>query len=264
MTIGSNIVSLCRVRDLNRSTTASSYSSRRRTDDTRRILVVITVECLFGVLNSWVSDVLLAWIYCNKNLYASDDCPDYRKKNYGLLLSFDMFNSVSNIALHCLCGKRFRHELQRAVKSWIQSARRCSRRLWCCYLRFDCSRLSHEPHVTYNAAALPADNSSSSNDGTHKRVHVQLVGTSYAHRNRCCDVQWYLKRRSIEHSSRRSSAVAKKSLTSQTKSAGAAYRSLTQRTDQTKLSMGQSMRLYYPHGRAQTPAAIQNRCADLG
>ena len=256
VTIVSNVVSLCRVRDLNRSTTASSYPSRRRTDDTRRILVVISVECLFGIFNAWFSDMLLAWLYCEGNLYAGDDCPNYLNKTYGILMSFDMFNSISNIALHCICGKRFRHELQRVFKSWAQSVRRWSRSVWCCYLRFDCAHVSRESHVTFNAAALPANSSSSSNDGTHKRVHVQVVGTSNAHRNRCCEVQWYHKRRSPENSSRRSSAIVRKSLTSQTKSAGAAYRSLTQRTDHTRISVGQSMKLYHPHERVQTPTAI--------
>ncbi|CAF1546401.1 unnamed protein product, partial [Rotaria sordida] len=95
MTIISNILSVYRLHQSNRLTSNYILPCRRRTDDTRRVVLVITVECLFAIINSWFSDIILSLVYCKRNLLADDDCPMFLKENINLLIMFDMFNSIS-------------------------------------------------------------------------------------------------------------------------------------------------------------------------
>lgn len=120
------------VRGVSRRTSNFANNCRRRTDDTRRVLLVITVECLFAIFNSWFSDTVLSLISCKKKLLVDDDCPRFLEQNYDLMIIFDLLNSVSNIVLHCLSGKHFRQELFFMFVSMCRSMRLFSQRILCC------------------------------------------------------------------------------------------------------------------------------------
>ncbi|CAF1293426.1 unnamed protein product [Didymodactylos carnosus] len=87
-------------------------SNRRRTDENRRVLIIITIECLLAILNSWLIDVLLSIFYCKTNLFIGNDCPLFIRKYYALTTILDFFNSITNIFLHGICSKIFRQELR--------------------------------------------------------------------------------------------------------------------------------------------------------
>ena len=59
----------------------------------------------------------------------------YLRQNYDLLVMFDLFNSISNIILHCLCGKRFRNELRLMLKSLTNCLKHICYNIWCCYFQ---------------------------------------------------------------------------------------------------------------------------------
>ncbi|CAF0964195.1 unnamed protein product [Didymodactylos carnosus] len=90
----------------------SMLSNRRRTDENRRVLIIITIECLLAILNSWLIDVLLSIFYCKTNLFIGNDCPLFIRKYYALTTILDFFNSITNIFLHGICSKIFRQELR--------------------------------------------------------------------------------------------------------------------------------------------------------
>ncbi|CAF1181918.1 unnamed protein product [Didymodactylos carnosus] len=124
ITIVGNTICVQRVLQLKRLT--KNYLSSRSTDDTRRILVIITTECALAVINSWFIDILLSVVYCKRSLIIGDDCPMFLRNNYDLLTLLDFFNSMSNILLHCICGKRFRRELIEMIVSFYTTLKTCS------------------------------------------------------------------------------------------------------------------------------------------
>ena len=261
ITIGSNLISVFRVQELNRVTSAYILPCRRRTDDTRRILLVITVECLFAIVNSWFSDILLALIYCKRNLSAGDDCPQYLKQNYDLLVLFDLFNSVSNIVLHCLCGRRFRNELRRTFKSFFKYLKHVVRNLWCCYCRIHCPHSSQAEHcVTYNATVTQRDSSNSSNNLNQPRVHLKIKPMSKAPRRHCCDCQWFINPRPLTHSHRCLSTMSKECLQKNRTPQAGQYQSLTQPSYVTRLTPAHSMKLYHPPSQTLSSSVNKNQC----
>jgi hypothetical protein len=227
-------------------------------DDTRRILIVITIECLFAIVNSWFSDIVLSLIYCQRNLLAADDCPNYLRKNYDLLVMFDMFNSISNIILHCLCGRRFRNELRRMIKSFINSIKTIFHKIWCCYFRVDCSKLRQKQQFTdVNTPVLQKESSNSSNTTTHNHLYIQIHASPRSNNKRCCDCRWYLNRRPSPASQQSLSAMSQEGLQNDRTSHIIRYHSLTQRTYITKQTQARSMRLYHP---ATTSTDNKQRC----
>jgi len=93
----------------------------RRTDETRRVIIIITTECLLAVLNSWFVDIILSIKYCGRSVAIGDDCPSFLRRYHPLLAFFDLLNSMSNIILYCFAARRFRHELERMIKGWINA-----------------------------------------------------------------------------------------------------------------------------------------------
>jgi hypothetical protein len=245
-TIISNIISVRRVRELNRLTSMYILPCRRRTDDTRRVLLVITVECLFAIVNSWFSDIVLSLLYCGRNLSAGDDCPMYLRQNYDLLVMFDLFNSVSNIILHCLCGKRFRKELQQMFKSIFKFLKNLFRHIWCCYFRIDCHKLPDDPQVSYNASITRHESSNSSNSASNNHLYLQIHTPSRRTSKYCCACRWYFNRKPLVKSRQCCSTISKECLQKNRTFNAVRYTSISQRTDFTRQTQTNSIRLYYP------------------
>lgn len=104
----------------------------RRTDETRRVIIIITTECLLAVLNSWLIDIILSVLYCGRSLAIGDDCPSFLRRYHLLLAFFDLLNSMSNIILYCFAARRFRHELVRMIKLWLETIRKRCPCFLCC------------------------------------------------------------------------------------------------------------------------------------
>jgi hypothetical protein len=77
------------------------------------------------VINSWLVDIILSIKYCHRSVAIGDDCPNFLRRYHPLLAFFDLFNSMSNILLYCFATRRFRHELERMIKSWINTIKKC-------------------------------------------------------------------------------------------------------------------------------------------
>ncbi|CAF1353452.1 unnamed protein product, partial [Didymodactylos carnosus] len=119
ITIIANIFSVIRIIKV-KGRTKSLCKPCRRSRESRRVLIIITVECLLAVLNSWFIDVSLSFIYCKQNLSIGNDCPAFIRKYYDLVTILDFINSMTNIPLHCLCGKVFRRELSKMLYTFYQ------------------------------------------------------------------------------------------------------------------------------------------------
>ncbi|CAF3820983.1 unnamed protein product [Rotaria sordida] len=263
ITIASNIISVYHVRELNHLTSIYILPCRRRTDDTRRILLVITVECLFAIVNSWCSDIILSLVYCKRNLSAGDDCPNYLKQNYDLLVMFDMVNSVSNIILHCLCGKRFRNELRRMLRTFINFLKHIFNNIWCCYVHIDCKKLHKQQFVSYKSSITQHESSNSSNNASHNHVYLQIQTSPRLNRKHCCDCRWYFNRRPLGISEQRLSIMSKECFKKNQIPYTVQYRSLTQRTYITKQTQARSMRLYYPPPPTTTSLVNKNHILNV-
>jgi hypothetical protein len=252
ITIISNIISLYRVRQLNRLTSHYILPCRRRTDDTRRVLLVITVECLFAIINSWFSDILISFVSCKGTLLADDDCPMYLRQNYDLLVMFDMLNSISNIILHCLCGKHFRNELRRIFQSSYQLIKRILTETYCCYFKIRCQKYNQEPCICYNASITGTDSSNSSNNVNSSHLYLKIQTPSRLRRTQCCDCRWYFNRRPLVASRQCLSTLSKEYLRANRMPFSVHYQSLTQRTQIVLPTGGNSMRLYFPQQQTST------------
>ncbi|CAF1337084.1 unnamed protein product, partial [Didymodactylos carnosus] len=163
VTISGNITSVIRIIQLRRLTTV--HLSTRTNDDSRRVLVIITIECALAILSSWFIDILLSLIYCKGSLLNSDDCPMYLRKNYDILITLDFLNSISNIFLHCICGKRFRRELRRMIGAWCQHL---TKYLFCCY----CKVRSYKSWERSQQPPLPPIGSS--NELSNKQIYITI------------------------------------------------------------------------------------------
>jgi hypothetical protein len=233
---------------------------RRRTDDTRRVLLVITVECLFAIVNSWFSDIVLSLLYCGRNLSAGDDCPMYLRQNYDLLVMFDLFNSVSNIILHCLCGKRFRKELQHMFKSIYKSLQNFIRNIWCCYFRIDCNKSHDESQVSYKASITRHESSNSSNTASHNHLFLKIHTSTRPANKYCCACRWYFNRKPLVKSQQCCSTISKECLQKNRVFNAVRYTSISQRTDFTRQTQINSMRLYYPQRQTIIPTGKKVYC----
>ena len=144
ITILSNSLSLRWIISIRHSIDEQSSASRRRTDETRRVIIIITVECLLAVINSWFIDILLSIKHCGHSVVIGDDCPYFLRRSQVFLAVFDLLNSMSNIVLYCYAGRRFRHELKRMIGAWWSAL---SKRLHC-YCRIEWHR-PKQPVRTY-------------------------------------------------------------------------------------------------------------------
>ena len=198
ITIISNGLTVCRIQQLNRLTSNYIIACRRRTDDTRRVLVIISVECIFAIVNSWFSDMLISLIYCQGKLLADDDCPKYLKANYSLLVMFDMFNSVSNIALHYLCEKHFRHELRRIFQYWQRRFKQFYNNICCCSFKLRCPKNNDQSYVYYNVSVTNNMRGSNSDPQNHEYVYFKISKSRRIRPNLCCDCHWYSNRTAFQ------------------------------------------------------------------
>jgi hypothetical protein len=233
------MLSAYRIRHLYRATSNYILPCRRRIDDTRRVLIVITVECLFAIMNSWLSDILLALVYCKRKLLPDDDCLIFLKKNYDLLVMFDVFNSISNIILHCLCGKNFRNELYRMLQSFCQIIQRLLKNICCCYLQIHFQQYNQDQYACYNASIKRTD---SSNNGNSEHIYLEIDSSPRLLQHYCCDCRWYFNRKPLVSSRKCLSSVSKECLRKNRIPFTAHYHSLQQSTHITS----NTMRLYFP------------------
>jgi len=176
---------------LNRLTSNYITPCRRRTDDTRRVLLVITVECLFAILNSWFSDILISVVYCKGTLLADGDCPGYLQANYDLLVMFDMFNSISNIVLYCLCSKHFRYELYRMFNSIYYIWKSISNHFCCFTIQFKCQKNFEQSTVCYRASAKKIKEIDHPSSSSSSRVVLKVNRPVNQPRNPYFDCRWY-------------------------------------------------------------------------
>jgi hypothetical protein len=121
----SNALSLRSIINIRYPINGQLLASRHRTDDTRRVLIIITTECLLAILNSWLIDIILSMKYCHRSVVIGDDCPYFLRRSHQFLTCFDLFNSMSNICLYSFAGQRFRSELRRMFKHWLYVLRHC-------------------------------------------------------------------------------------------------------------------------------------------
>ena len=231
---------------MNRLTLTYISSCRRRADDTRRILLVITVECLFAIVNSWFSDILLALIYCKRNFSAGDDCPQYLKQNYDLLVLFDLFNSISNLVLHSLCSRHFRHELHRMFQSFFFWTKHCIGSIWCCYCQIR-YRTKTEPEqcVSYHATLTKGYSSDSSSQHS---VHLKIKPIRRKSWKPFFTFQWYFSPRPFMEKHRQSFMRSRECTPRDHPPHKAEYQSTTLRSDLTRPAVGssRSIKLYQP------------------
>jgi hypothetical protein len=239
------MLSVYRMRHLYRATSNYILPCRRRTDDTRRVLIVITVECLFAITNSWLSDILLALFYCERKLLPDDDCPMFLRKNYDFLVMLDMFNSISNIILHCLCGKHFRNELCRMFQSFFNIIQRFLKNICCCYLQIHFQQYNQDQCAYYNASITRND---SSNNGNPEHIYLEIELPSRLLQYNCCDCRWYFNRKPLVSSRQFLSRISKEYLRKNRIPAAAQYHSLSQSTHVTS----NTMRLYFPQQQTTT------------
>jgi hypothetical protein len=170
----------------------------------------------------------------------------YLRQNYDLLVMFDLFNSVSNILLHCLCGKRFRNELRYMLKSISNFLKHIFRDLWCCYFQIDCTKTSNEPCVSYNATITRHESSNSSNSASHNHLYLKIHTPPKPTSKHCCNCRWYFNRKPLATSQRCCSRLSKECLQKNRTNNPVRYTSLSQGTIITRPTPSNSMRLYYP------------------
>ncbi|CAF1347978.1 unnamed protein product [Didymodactylos carnosus] len=120
ITIVANIVCVLRILNVKIRSSLCLLPSRRRIDETRRILTIITIECIVAIINCWFIDVLLSFIYCKRNLFIGFDCPLLVRKYYDLVIILDFLNSTTNILLYCLLSQTFRKELFQMLRTLFQ------------------------------------------------------------------------------------------------------------------------------------------------
>lgn len=101
-----------------------SRASRRRMEETCRVITIITAECLLAVINAWFVDFILSIKYCRWSVAIGDDCPHFLRRYQTLLVLCDLLNSVSNIFLYCFAGRRFRQELKRMLHVWFHAIKK--------------------------------------------------------------------------------------------------------------------------------------------
>ena len=116
ITIFSNGISL---RWIVRVRNSIKQRSNRHKDETRHVIIIIRVECLMAIINSWLVDVILSITHCGRSLAIADDCPDFFRRSQVILAISDLLNSMSNILLYCYASRLFRRQLKREIQNWF-------------------------------------------------------------------------------------------------------------------------------------------------
>ena len=106
--------------------------------------------------------IVLSLVHCKKP-FADDDCSRYLEKNFDFLLMFDLFNSTSNLILHCLCGKEFRRELWFIFEPCFRRMKMALNGTCCCYFRIAGEDDEGTTCVHYSARVMSYRNSEQSN-----------------------------------------------------------------------------------------------------
>ncbi|CAF1107063.1 unnamed protein product [Rotaria sordida] len=136
VTILANAVSLRWIITIRSSFNQQSRLSRHRTDETRRVIIIITTECILAIISSWFIDIILSIKYCGRSVVIGDDCPYFLRHSHALIALSDLLNSMSNIVLYSFAGRRFRHELKRMLKAWTLAVKKRIP----CYCRIEWNR----------------------------------------------------------------------------------------------------------------------------
>jgi hypothetical protein len=165
----------------------------------------------------------------------------YLRKSYDLLIMFDMINSISNIILHCLCGKHFRNELRRIFQSCYQLIKHLLTKICCCYFKIHFQQYKKDAYIYYNASITANDSSNSSNN-----IYLKVQTAPRLLRNQCCEFRWYFNRRPLIECQQCSSRISKECLQEKRMSFSIHRRLLTQRKEDILPTRGHSMRLYFP------------------
>jgi len=179
VTIYGNALSLRYIIAIRSSVKEQSLASRRRTDETRRVIIIITTECLLAVINSWFVDIILSIKYCNWSVAIGDDCPHFLRRYQALLVLCDLFNSMSNIILYCFAGRRFRHELKRMFKAWFHTLRKRVP----CYCRIEWRKTSQfevncddEQYIAQSeSSSKPSKIIKHPNEQKHEHIKLRVV-----------------------------------------------------------------------------------------
>ena len=137
ITILSNMVSLQSIISVRKTIDDEYRASRQRAEETRRVVIIITVECLLAILNSWFVDVVLSVRHCGGSVALADDCPHFLRRSQLFFACSDLVNSMSNIVLYCFAGRRFRMEFRSMLDEWYGCVRRCIP----CYCRIEWRRI---------------------------------------------------------------------------------------------------------------------------
>ena len=174
LTILSNAISLRWILNIRNSVNKQS-AVFHRTDETRRVILIITIECLLSVINSWLVDIILSISFCHRSVAIGDDCPDFLRRYHPFLAFFDLLNSMSNIFLYCYAAKRFRHELERMLKDWIHPIQKY---LPCCcqQQRSKVRRKNYEEEPN----TLQSKSSKQRPSEKYEYIKLKLVSTSNA------------------------------------------------------------------------------------
>jgi len=162
------------------SVNEQSRASRRRTDETRRVIIIITTECLLAIINSWFVDAILSIKYCDRSYAVGDDCPYFLRRAQALLPLCDLLNSMSNIVLYCFAGRRFRQELKRMLKAWIQAIRKripCYCRIeWTKSREFIRNDDNEQQQIAQSESSTkPSKTVKSPNEQRHEYVKLRVV-----------------------------------------------------------------------------------------
>ena len=181
MTIVGNCVSLRWIIAIRSSVNEQSRASRRRTDETRRVVIIITIECLLAIINSWFIDTILSIKYCGRSVAIGDDCPHFLRRAQAFLALSDLLNSMSNIVLYCFAGRRFRQELERMIEAWINAVRK---RLPC-YCHIEWKGSNRQARTFDDQQPIPYADSSSKPSKTalcppdERHQYMQLKAMTY-------------------------------------------------------------------------------------
>ncbi|CAF3986743.1 unnamed protein product [Rotaria magnacalcarata] len=170
ITVLTNAISFRWIIAIRSSLNEQSRLSQRRTEDTRRVITIITIECILAVINSWLIDIILSIKYCGFSLAIGDDCPSFLSRFHRLLVFNGLLNSMSNIILCSCTSRRFRQELKH-----VKYVDRCNKKhLPCyCYIAWKTSFQSMRRYDDENCMAQ--------SDSSSKRSKTPKSGSKQQH-----------------------------------------------------------------------------------
>ncbi len=156
----------------------------------------------------------------------------------------DMIYSVSNIILHCLCGKCFRNELQRMLRSSFEFFKRQLNNIWCCFCQIHCTSVPKDQYITFKVSTTRRESSISTNSVAHNHLCSKAQSPAAPNSKHCCDCRWYCSRKQL--------IASQQDLQKDQTHYVIRYGSSTQRTCITRATQANSMRLYHPQLQTKT------------